>query len=425
MLYPDGAVRTTPLRGVQDSNNSITLADLLDAKHLHHAVLTTFVVDERWLLSHFGTGVTAKVALTLVANAHVLHSDSTPDSHVTIRRVRPEFPKPSVQIVHSKFILLVFADYMRFAACTGNLIEDDWTIMHNSVYIQDFPMDDARVFPANDFSLSLAYALLDLSIPFDFVARLNQVDFSKAAGVHIVTSVPTGSTRQNANMSEYGMLRMAQVIEQIYGSRSVANGFDPDTRVYYVGSSLGRLDYRWLREFYLCAHGIKPHTMRKYVFDYSTPNDMVDVGIAFHTQAQVKACQYADQCAQYIIANQSAYEARDFPRDAMLRIEPLQNNTLVHAKVMVARVGVDQDAGWVYIGSHNCTMAAWGTLRGKEPPYFNNYEFGVILSGVRFVNLDGSKAVRAVWKDQTLPLPFNVEWNPYFRDDAPYFASQK
>ncbi|KAJ2447052.1 hypothetical protein GGF42_005536, partial [Coemansia sp. RSA 2424] len=381
MLYSDGAVRTTSLRGVPSSSESVTLADLLDASHLRHAVLTTFVIDEPWLLSHFNATTAPAPTLTLAANASVHLSDFTSDSHLAIRRVRPELPKPSVQIVHSKLLILFFANFMRFAVCTGNLVEDDWTIMHNSVYVQDFPMDSSTVFPANEFSLSLAYALLDLSIPFDVVAWLNHVDFAKATSVHIVTSVPTGGVRQNAFMGEYGMLRLAKVIEQIYGSRPIVDNFEPDTRLYCVGSSLGRLDYRWLRELYLCAHGIAPHTMRKYVFDYKTPNDMVDVGIAFHTQAQVEACQYGEQCTQYIMAKQSAYEARDFPQDAMLHIEPAQNNVLVHAKAMVARVGVEQDEGWVYVGSHNCTMAAWGTLRGEEPPYFNNYELGIILSG--------------------------------------------
>ncbi|KAJ2254859.1 hypothetical protein GGI13_001922 [Coemansia sp. RSA 455] len=251
-------------------------------------------------------------------------------------------------------------------------------------------MDDTQVFPANEFSLALAYSLLDLSIPVDLVARLNHVDFARATDVHIITSVPTGGDRQDAYMNEYGMLRLAKVINQLHGSKPTSEGFDPDTRLYCVGSSLGRLDYRWLREFYLCAHGLTPRSMRKYVFDYSTPNNMVDVGIAFHTQAQAEACRSGDQCAQHIMTKRRVYEERDFPQDALVCIEPLHRETLVHVKAMIARVGINQNEGWASIGSHNCTKAAWGTLHGYELPYFNNYEFGVVLSGVRFDKVGGA-----------------------------------
>ncbi|KAJ2838753.1 hypothetical protein FBU31_000847 [Coemansia sp. 'formosensis'] len=418
LVFPDGVVLTTPLLGIAAGNESVTLTGLLNADNLEHAVLTTFIIDEHWLLAHFNPTTT----LTLVANGQVQSETSTQTPHNVVR-VQPEFPKPHVQIVHSNILVLFYAHSMRFVVCTGNLVEDDWTIMHNCVYVQDFPMDNTRVFPANEFSLALAYSLLDLSIPVDVVARFNHVDFARAADVHIITSVPTGGVRQNAYMDEYGMLRIAKVIKQLYGPKPIGDSFDPDTRLYCVGSSLGRLDYRWLREFYLCAHGIVPRSMRKYVFDYSTPNDMVDVGIAFHTQAQVEECRYGVKCAQNVMAKRSVYENRDFPRDALVHIEPVHKNTLVHVKAMVARVGENQDEGWVYIGSHNCTTAAWGTLHGNEPPYFNNYEFGVILSGVLFEKVEGGKGVRAVWKERSLELPFNIVWNPYYRDDVPYFGS--
>ncbi|KAJ2862578.1 hypothetical protein GGH94_004198, partial [Coemansia aciculifera] len=81
--------------------------------------------------------------------------------------VQPEFPKPHVQIVHSRLLLLFYTHSMRFVVCTGNLVEGDWTIMHNCVYVWDFPMDNTQVFPANEFSLALAYSFLDLSIPVD------------------------------------------------------------------------------------------------------------------------------------------------------------------------------------------------------------------------------------------------------------------
>ncbi|KAJ2258764.1 hypothetical protein GGI13_000442 [Coemansia sp. RSA 455] len=145
-------------------------------------------------------------------------------------------------------------------------------------------MDNVQVFPANEFSMALAYLLLDLSIPVDLVARLNHIDFARATYVHIITSVPTGGDRQDAYMNEYVVLRLAKVINQLHGSKPTSEGFDPDTRLYCMGF---------------------------------TSNDMVDVGIAFHTQAQVEACRYSDQCAQHIMTKRSVFKERDFPQDVL------------------------------------------------------------------------------------------------------------
>ncbi|KAJ2059403.1 hypothetical protein GGI17_004419 [Coemansia sp. S146] len=103
LVYPDGAVRTTPFIGIPASDDSVTLSAFLNADHLEHAVLTTFVIDEPQLLAHFNLMTT----LTLIANAQA-NSDMT-IQRSDIIRVQPEFPKPHVQIVHSKPLLLFYA----------------------------------------------------------------------------------------------------------------------------------------------------------------------------------------------------------------------------------------------------------------------------------------------------------------------------
>ncbi|KAJ1718902.1 hypothetical protein LPJ61_006433, partial [Coemansia biformis] len=375
--YPRGAVRLTSLRDVQCSAGEyVSLAEILDAGHITEALLTTFQLDGDWLLSHFPP----TTPLTLVAND--ASSLDTAPTRARITIVQPEMVVPRVQIVHSKIMILFYAARMRLVVATANLVEDEWSVMHNAVFLQDFPLDPSIVFAANEFSTSLAYSLHDLSIPYGIIARLNNVDFS-AATARIVTTVPTGEPRRHMNMTSYGMLRLAHVVrESQKNANSQAKAFEPDARLFCASSSLGKLDIPWLRDLYLCAHGLDPQPLSLGTRQQMVPSALVDIALGFHTHSQVTACRFGPQCGRYIMARRDTYDAATFPKDMLFHLEPRVSGALVHAKAIVARTGVEQKTGWVYIGSHNCTPAAWGRLFYNGVPYFNNYEFGVVLPNV-------------------------------------------
>ncbi|KAJ2401146.1 hypothetical protein GGI23_001592, partial [Coemansia sp. RSA 2559] len=173
--FPDGALRATMMQGVDNNpNETMSLVDILDASSLCQALVSSFLLDEEWLLGHFRRDT----PVTLVTNPSSAGDANSPSAGnskhaapVQYKRgmhtwIHPEFPKPSCQIMHSKLMLLFHSHHMRFVASSANLIPDDWALMQNAVFLQDFPMDRGKVFPANEFGLSLAYALHDLSVPF-------------------------------------------------------------------------------------------------------------------------------------------------------------------------------------------------------------------------------------------------------------------
>ncbi|PIA13366.1 phospholipase D/nuclease [Coemansia reversa NRRL 1564] len=425
LKYPDGAVLITRLKDTSDNHkNSVSFSELLDAAELTEALLTTFTIEMDWLLSHFQPDT----KLTLIADQRQLSKKMEDNKQqqllkqYAVRMVTPEFIIPEVQIMHTKLMLLFYPRNLRLVVSSANLVEDEWTILQNSVFVQDFPLDIHQTFVANKFSKDLAYSLHDLSVPFAIIARLNNVNFAKAK-VSIVSSVPTGNKtlRQHMNMDSYGMLRLAKIIDNPKKIDDNNLEFEPCVRLYCVGSSLGNMDIDWLRDFYLCAHGVDPEPFSLDKRREMVSDDLIDIGVGFHTKDQVGQCRYdADRCGQYIFARKDVYEAKNFVHSTLLHIKPQIENTLVHSKAIVARIGTLQKSGWIYIGSHNFTPAAWGKLYRGGKPYFNNYEFGVVLNNVVYQGGPISTPSQAIWNQTPVPLPFELVWIPYARNDIPY-----
>ncbi|KAJ1895016.1 hypothetical protein LPJ81_005050 [Coemansia sp. IMI 209127] len=418
------------MQGVDNNpNETMSLVDILDARSLCQALVSSFLLDEEWLLGHFRRDT----PVTLVTNPASTENASPPSTgnakHAAPVQyklgmhtwVHPELPKPSCQIMHSKLMLLFHNHHMRFVASSANLIPDDWALMQNAVFLQDFPMDRGKVFPANEFSLSLAYALHDLSVPFDVIALLNSVDFS-AARVRIVTTVPTGGVRRNMNMANYGMERLAAIVSPKSTDQA---DFQPSARLFCAGSSLGRMDTKWLRDFYLCAHGLDIAELSLGARERLAPDDTIDIGVGFHTQEEVENCRYGAKCKAYLMMSSDVYEGKkaQFPRSSLCRVVPRVSDSLVHAKLVVARFGVEQNKGWVYVGSHNFTPAAWGRLSVGHSTYFNNYEFGVVLPDTQYTRATPEEATVS-WNARNLPLPFKLIWQPYTRNDVPFLSQQ-
>jgi phosphatidylserine/phosphatidylglycerophosphate/cardiolipin synthase-like enzyme len=52
----------------------------------------------------------------------------------------------------------------------------------------------------------------------------------------------------------------------------------------------------------------------------------------------------------------------------------------LHIKVVCRSSNDDEEVRWVFVGSHNLSMAAWGRLQKQEKQLFlSNYELGVLI----------------------------------------------
>ncbi|KAJ1642709.1 hypothetical protein LPJ64_005470 [Coemansia asiatica] len=392
--FPNGAIRRTQMRGTRNSSSeTLGLSGILSDSSAHPiecALFTAYYIDEEWLLSY----INSRAKITLIAHNYV-NTGSGHSSDKRITRVFPELPREDFQIMHTKIMLIYYRCHLRFVVLTGNLVKEEWTVMQNAVFIQDFKKDDSIFFPANEFSKSLAYALHDISAPAEIIAMMNGVDFSMASA-RIVTSVPTGGSRKQRNMDEYGMERLATIVRDMeidkqnagVSKQNIAE-FVPNARLYCTGSSLGPVDNRWLCDMYLSAHGINHSHCKHPVGPAILPWELIDIGIAFHTQTQVDKCRYSDVGKEHIYMKSKDYFSSDFPKNSLVYLQPQVAKTLVHAKAILARFGEQQRKGWMYLGSHNFTPAAWGRLSvgrdSRSDSYFNNYELGVVFDDVVFI----------------------------------------
>ncbi|KAJ2847239.1 hypothetical protein IWW36_003955 [Coemansia brasiliensis] len=155
------------------------------------------------------------------------------------------------------------------------------------------------------------------------------------------------------------------------------------------------------------------------------PADLIDIAMGFHTLEDAQTNLYGPRASQYIMAKQAVFNEPWFAKAWLFKVFPQIKNTLVHAKAILARTGERQKKGWMFIGSHNFTPAAWGRLHVQKPPYYNNYEFGVVLTDIDYVFHSMENVTNTLWNNQAVSLPFKPIWQPYGRNDIPYFNDQE
>ncbi|KAJ2084038.1 hypothetical protein H4R24_000387 [Coemansia sp. RSA 988] len=420
--YPDGVVRLTHMMGEKEDRNScLTFRDLIQPDKLRKALLTTFVLDMEWMMPHFNPKTKLVIVKSYNPKCEACGASQSDSGRVTI--VHPEFGKQRYPIMHSKIMLLFYDNYVRFVASSANLIEIDWSILQNIVFIQDVRLDPKKNFAPTEFGTTLTQALRDLSAPEQVVSQIIHMDLSRVA-VHIVTSVPTVEGRSKFHADAYGLVRLSQIGRQLRQQRNGANGadvLDPmNTEVFCYGSSMGRLTNKFLCDFFCSAMGVSWNELQQKSGNRATIRNIAQrVKVGFHTNNQGNTNKFGPSSRVCIKFNPDFFYADTYPVSTLHKIEPAVSDTLVHAKVVLMRTGSDRLHGWMYLGSHNFTPGAWGHMRntGRSRFFVNNYEFGVILPGVHFETMFGRDSV--TWNGARIPLPFKLAWSRYNDSDIP------
>ncbi|KAJ2255291.1 hypothetical protein GGI13_001692 [Coemansia sp. RSA 455] len=418
--FPDGVVRLTRMIGEKENlAEAVTLADIVQRDKLRKALLSTYVLDLNWLLPHFDSSTKLVIVKSYNPNVEQRGIYQSESGQVTL--VNPEFGKQGYPIMHSKLMLLFYDDYVRFVASSANLFDIDWTLLQNIVFIQDLPYTPT-VSAATEFGDTLAGSLRDISVPEAVVQQLRYVDFSRVK-IHIVTSVPSAAGRSKFHADSYGLNRLS-VVARAIRDPELDDRELYDTTLYCYGSSMGRLTSSYLRNFYASALGSTPAIIQRD--GGLSPTDIEGkVKVGFHTLAQGQKNVNGPLPQQCIKFQTEFYSNPEFPKRALHKIESKVANTLVHAKVILARSNATKNGqqkakerGWMYLGSHNFTPGAWGHVRAPgKPCQVNNYEFGVVLPDVHFESIFGRDTV--TWNGTKIPLPFRLAWSEYEQDEMP------
>lgn len=227
--------------------------------------------------------------------------------------------------------------------------------------------------------------LASLNLPSTHPAFLGLSNFSyKRAAAHIVASWPLAPVSGWPAIARAGLGRLADVVRRLEIRI-------PKMILEAQGSSLGVYERRWLEQFYLLASGLDPcgilplgrHTGPFASSQFSQLTGSLhwpNIRILFPTQRYIhESFVEGPRGAGCFFARPDDFARKDL---CPLFAQPVscRGDILMHAKSLVA---MEDDVGWVYMGSANFTRAAWGTVAGtqaKPTLSLNNWELGVILA---------------------------------------------
>ncbi|GAB5587517.1 hypothetical protein Unana1_02417 [Umbelopsis nana] len=331
-IYFDGVVKLTHVHGFSGPDY-ISIESVLETKYLKKALLTAFVVSMDYVEQQFPNHINAKTYQ--IAPKRII--------------VHPPMKDPKFGVFHSKLMLLFHQSSLRVVIGSANFVDYDWCELENVLFIQDFPLlkdgPAANEDTLPDFGKDIYEQLSLMGVPMAVKKEILLYDFSKAKA-HIVASV--SGTHEGDAHKKFGHTRISAVVRHMGLQRP--NVEDGPT-VELQTSSLGAMTLSYLQELYLSFCGINTYNPQgsRAQKEYKKSGAMPPTTIIYPTTYTI---DHSNLGRQYIIAT--------FDKPS------------------------DHTTGWVYIGSHNSTTAAWGktTLSRdtKEPKIsMSNWELGVVL----------------------------------------------
>ncbi|KAG6836262.1 hypothetical protein H0H93_009663 [Arthromyces matolae] len=226
-------------------------------------------------------------------------------------------------------------------------------------------------------------------------------DWSKVK-VHLVPSL-AGKHEGWPAVIRSGHPRVMQVVRNM-GLRTGKGKNSKEVALECQGSSIGIYTTQWFNEFHWSARG---ESAEDWLDDSKTKRAKLPyppISVVYPTLATVKATRLGEQGGGTLFCRRKQWAATNFPRDHFCDSKSKGGPVLMHSKMIIAThrtpskgkqpVGsetedddsdievIETAVGWAYIGSHNFTPSAWGTLSGSAfNPILNisNYELGIVF----------------------------------------------
>ncbi|KAI0310622.1 tyrosyl-DNA phosphodiesterase-domain-containing protein [Amylostereum chailletii] len=430
-FFWDGELRQTANRLVNDTNNPEggnpvwRLSEIIgDKSQIELAILSSCAVSVPWIYQFFlpSTPVVLVVQLTPA-------SSNSP----TVKEILPNWIR-ATPVLHDgrgamniKFFLIFYkTGRLRIVISTANLIDYDWHDIKNSAWVQDVEKHSSAIRPdpeATDFPATFEHVLQALNvgpaltslvhndhpkIPLPSLhpgALRTNWDFSRVKA-KLVSSI-AGKHEGWPRVLKNGHAALMKAVCEVSSLRSNRQG--KNVILECQGSFIGTYSTQWLNEFYTSATGESPEKWLDQPKSSLMKLPWPSIRILFPTAEWVRGSALGEKSGGMIFCRKIQWEDAKFPRELFYQSRSKRGKVLMHSKMIIAILNSpgsnsrnsdsdleDDDVvildekgsapgplyGWAYVGSHDFTPSAWGTLSGSgRNPVLNVtiYELGIVL----------------------------------------------
>ncbi|CAL1698618.1 unnamed protein product [Somion occarium] len=464
----NGELRQTANKYVEPSKDTrpvFRLTDILAPRdEISFAIISAYCVDFPWMYSFFNPST----PVIIVAQ------DS--QGNETMKEVLPNWIKTTPFLrggrgcMHMKFMLLFYkTGRLRVVVSTANLLPIDWRDIENSVWVQDVllrPRPTPHESKVNDFpaawtrilhSLNVAPALITMvknghtDLPISRLEDLRRKwDFSKVK-IHLVPSL-AGKHEGWPKVLQSGHVALMKAVRDS-GARTPKG---KELVLECQGSSIGTYSTQWVNEFYCSARGDSAEEWLDQPRSRRTKLPYPPIKILFPSDKTVKDSALGEQGGGTMFCRRSQWEGAKFPRNLFHDSRSKRGGVLMHSKMIIATFrdtgplnkgkapqsdsetepesddevvevdaqGREEDKviGWAYVGSHNFTPSAWGTLSGSGfNPILNNtnFELGIVFPLRRAEELERV----ACWERPPRKYVLGKD-EPWMQSESAYFAEE-
>ncbi|KAF9974514.1 hypothetical protein BGZ73_002072 [Actinomortierella ambigua] len=454
MKYVKATFKNTHITGTIKERTQVSLEDLINKQYLQRAVLTSFTSDPKWLINYLPTEAHKKVVLVVHWHRNIGEENIigwAQPGHFSRHEYPPNLtelhpPMQGMGSMHPKLMILWYPTFCRVVVSSANLIAEDWGMVVNTLYVQDFPLRDSRAMYPEDlgeFGCTLHNFLQLMTLPQKVLAAVRTVDFSLAK-VYLIPSV-NGSFLRDGQF-RYGSARLCQVLR----NGTVRRPWDME----YQTGSLGRLSLKFMSEFYNACQG-KPIEPRSR---YNQVDHMPPIKVLYPTEETVQQGVLGEYAGRNIAFSLDDWNSLTFPKKVIHTYvcRGSLKGYMMHTKLILARATKRSDMirpetivqkpptskrqqpipttpavpeepipdnlpaweGWFLVGSHNFTESAWGHVTKKPNGLtisMRNWELSVLCpveTAVEFVDAEGLFGA--------MPVPYERPVLQYSARDKPW-----
>lgn len=387
LQYPGGVLKRTCSK-LHPRDNDIKIEEVLMKDKLKIAVLSSFQWDQDWIFSKINLKTT-KMVVVMEAKNEAERNQFTKDAEdVGLKACCPP-QQGQYTCMHSKLMLLFYAQSLRIVVPTANLMPYDWGetgIMENSAFIIDLPRRKDGPASEDDltfFGKELLYFLEKMGVQENARQGVLKFDFSDTKHLAFVHS--TFGSHFSEDMRRNGLPGLSRAVKHL--------GLDCEgpLELDFAASSIGSLTDLTVNSLYEAARGRDIIAQGRDKLKIPNSKTKQHFRIYFPLHETVANSLGGTDNGGTICLQKRYYEKPEFPKSMFRDNQSRRQGMLSHNKILLARgrkSKSDESKGavaWAYVGSANMSESAWGRIvmdKATKGPKLtcNNWECGVLIS---------------------------------------------